>query len=247
MEHTVSLYSKVFLDSNDPNDWSNVAIDRSLWEDIHRIQTPLFYGDGGTLPAPTNHRYFLRFITDNENENEINCVIAIGNPVMGNVTDEKKVYMPQWLLDRHNFQGEGESYHVEILTEEAFPEATKIVLRVVDSAFYNSDIKKELELALTRLGVIEKGQLLHVPIDSLDNFAVDIYVSELEPATIVLCQGEEVVVEFEEPVDAIVERPLTPVPEEVETILPVNTGNVLGSDPSSIPEWRRGIPPPPRR
>jgi hypothetical protein len=238
MEHTVSLYSKVFLDSNDIHDWSNVAIDRSLWEDIHRIH----------INATTVHRYFLRFISDNENK--IKCIVAIGNPVMGNVTDEKKVYMPQWLLDRHNFQGEGESYHVEILTEEAFPEATKIVLRVVDSAFYNSDIKKELELALTRLGVIEKGQLIHVPIDSLDNFDVDIYVSELEPATIVLCQGEEVVVEFEEPVDAIVERPLTPVPEEVETILPVNTentGNVLGSDPSSIPEWRRGIPPPPRR
>ena len=234
----MSLYSKVFLDSNDPNDWSNVAIDRSLWEDIHRIH----------INATTVHRYFLRFISDNENETK--CIVAIGNPVMGNVTDEKKVYMPQWLLDRHNFQGEGESYHVEILTEEAFPEATKIVLRVIDSAFYNSDIKKELELALTRLGVIEKGQLIHVPINSLDNFDVDIYVSELEPATIVLCQGEEVVVEFEEPVDAIVERPLTPVPEEVETILPVNTentGNVLGSDPSSIPEWRRGIPPPPRR
>jgi hypothetical protein len=235
MEHTVSLYSKVFLDSNDPNDWSNVAIDRSLWEDIHRIH----------VNATTTHRYFLRFISDDENETK--CIVAIGNPVMGNVTDEKKIYMPQWLLDRHNFQGEGESYDVEILTEEAFPEATKIVLRVVDSAFYNSDIKKELELALTRLGVIEKGQVIHVPIDSLDNFAVDIYVSELEPATIVLCQGEEVIVEFEEPVDAIVERPLTPVPEEVETILPVNTGNVLGSDPSSIPEWRRGIPPPPRR
>jgi len=230
MEHTVSLYSKVFLDSNDINDWSNVAIDRSLWEDIHRTH----------VNATTTHRYFLRFISDK-------CIVAIGNPVMGNVTDEKKVYMPQWLLDRHNFQGEGESYDVEILTEEAFPEATKIVLRVVDSAFYNSDIKKELELALTRLGVIEKGQLIHVPIDSLDNFAVDIYVSELEPATIVLCQGEEVVVEFEEPVDAIVERAPTPVPEEVEIILPVNTGNVLGSDPSSIPEWRRGIPPPPRR
>jgi len=226
----VSLYSKVFLDSNDIHDWSNVAIDRSLWEDIHRIH----------VNATTVHRYFLRFISDK-------CIVAIGNPVMGNVTDEKKVYMPQWLLDRHNFQGEGESYDVEILTEEAFPEATKIVLRVVDSAFYNSDIKKELELALTRLGVIEKGQLIHVPIDSLDNFAVDIYVSELEPANIVLCQGEEVVVEFEEPVDAIVERAPTPVPEEVETILPVNTGNVLGSDPSSIPEWRRGIPPPPRR
>ena len=232
----MSLYSKVFLDSNDIHYWSNVAIDRSLWEDIHRIH----------INATTVHRYFLRFISDIE----IKCIVAIGNPVMGNVTDEKKVYMPQWLLDRHNFQGEGESYHVEILTEEAFPEATKIVLRVVDSAFYNSDIKKELELALTRLGVIEKGQLIHVPIDSLDNFDVDIYVSELEPATIVLCQGEEVVVEFEEPVDAIVDRPLTPVPEEVETILPVNTentGNVLGSDPSSIPEWRRGIPPPPRR
>ena len=150
------------------------------------------------------------------------------------------------------------------MTEEAFPQATKIVLRVVDSAFYNSDIKRELEIALTRIGVIKKGQLLHIPIEALGDFIVDIYVSELEPANIVLCEGEEVAVEFEEPVDAFeskeeeretspfaVEtaaglRPPTPVPEEMYAILPTS-GNVLGSDPSAIPEWRKGLPAPRQR
>ena len=161
---------------------------------------------------------------------------------------------------------------IEILTEEAFPQATKIILRVVDSAFYNSDVKKELEVALTRLGIIKKNQLLHIPIEALDNFTVDIYVSELEPANIVLCEGEEVVVEFEEPVDAFeskeeekeeeketspfaVEtamglRPPTPIPSEFESLLPtppIMTGNILGSDPSAIPEWRRGLAAPPQR
>lgn len=259
MEHTVALYSKIFLDSYDPNDWSNVAVDRSLWEEIHRIQTPLFYRAGGALPPADTHRYFMQI-------GSMECIVAIGNPIMADNGDDKKVYMPQWLLEQHGFQGEGESYQIQILTEEAFPQATKIVLRVVDSAFYNSDVKKELEIALTRIGVIKKGQLLHIPIEALDNFVVDIYVSELEPANLVLCEGEEVAVEFEEPVDAFeskeqeeekqtspfaVEtaaglRPPTPVPEEVETILPVG-GNVLGSDPSAIPEWRRGLAAPPQR
>ena len=260
MEHTVAVYSKIFLDSYDPNDWSNVAVDRSLWEEIHRIQTPLFYGAGGTLPVTPTHRYFMQI-------GSMECIVAIGNPIMTDSGDDKKVYMPQWLLEQHGFQGEGEVSEVKILTEEAFPQATKIVLRVVDSAFYNSDVKKELEIALTRIGVIKKGQLLHIPIEALDNFVVDIYVSELEPANLVLCEGEEVVVEFEEPVDAFdskeqeeekqtspfaVEtvaglRTPTPVPEEMVPILPVATGNVLGSDPSAIPEWRRGLAAPPQR
>jgi hypothetical protein len=266
MEHTVAVYSKVFLESYDPNDWSNVTVDRSLWEEIHRIQTPLFYGAGGRLPDAASHRYFMRFNDD--------CIVAIGNPAMV-ATGEKKVYMPHWLLDQSGLQGEGESVKIEILTEEAFPQATKIILRVVDSAFYNSDVKKELEVALTRLGIIKKNQLLHIPIEALDNFTVDIYVSELEPANIVLCEGEEVVVEFEEPVDAFeskekeekeeekeketspfaVEtamglRPPTPIPSEFESLLPpppVLTGNVLGSDPSAVPEWRRGLAAPPQR
>lgn len=267
MEHTVALYSKVFLDSYDSNDWSNVAVDRSLWEEIHRIQTPLFYGAGGALPNAPTHRYFMQIGSVEEG-----CFVAIGNPVMNSNAEDKKIYMSQWMLEQHGFQGEGESHEVKILTEEAFPNATKIVLRVVDSAFYNSDVKKELELALTRLGIVKKNQLLHIPIEALDNFVVDIYVSELEPANIVLCEGDEVVVEFEEPVDAFeskeeekeeeketspfaVEtavglRPPTPVPSEFESLLPtppIMTGNVLGSDPSAIPEWRRGLAAPPQR
>ena len=269
MEHTVTVYSKIFLDSYDPNDWSNATVDRSLWEDIHRLQTPLFYGAGGTLPADSTHRYFMQIGSMEEG-----FVVAIGNPVMNSNTGDKAVYLPQWMIERHGLLGEGEVREIQILTEEAFPQATKIVLRVVDSAFYNSDVKKELEEALTRIGVIKKGQLLHVPIQALGDFIVDIYVSELEPANIVLCEGEEVAVEFEEPVDAFESRNAetnanspysvhtleairtpTPVPDEmVPMILPVpvalpfptSTGNVLGSDPSAIPEWRRGLAPPRR-
>lgn len=259
MEHTVALYSIIFLDSYDPNDWSHISVDRSLWEEIHRIQAPLFYGEGGTLPPAPSHRYFMQIGSMEEG-----CIVAVGNPIMGDETEEKKIYVPQWIVEQYGLRGEGETCDVKILTEEAFPQATKIVLRVVDSAFYNSDIKRELEIALTRIGVIKKGQLLHIPIEALGDFIVDIYVSELEPANIVLCEGEEVAVEFEEPVDAFeskeeeretspfaVEtaaglRPPTPVPEEMYAILPTS-GNVLGSDPSAIPEWRKGLPAPRQR
>ena len=249
------LYSKLFLESTDANDWANVSVDRSLWEEIHRIRAPFVDGE-----KPT-HRYFLQIGSD--------CIVAIGNPVFGNESKEKKIYMPQWILNQYGLQGEGETHTIEIISEEGFPQATKIVLRVIDSAFYDSDIKKELEQALTRLGVIKKEELLHIPIEGLDEFTVDIYVSELEPANIVLCEGDEVVVEFEEPVDAISDstgtetetetspfavdtafgpRNPTPFPEEIEetTIPPVPCGNILGSNPNAIPEWRRGLAPPPR-
>jgi hypothetical protein len=46
---------------------------------------------------------------------------------------------------------------------------------------------------------------------------------------------------------AVGPRPHTPIPDEIEQFItpvtrPIGTGHVLGSDPSAIPEWRRGIP-----
>ena len=91
-------------------------------------------------------------------------------------------------------------------------------------------------------------------------------MSETEPANIVLCDGEEVIVEFEEPVDHAmplqdplpVERPGTPMPPVVEPFIPIATerspwtaagaGNVLGTSSivANIPAWRLAVPHRPR-
>ena len=155
-----------------------------------------------------------------------------------------------------NLNACGEKVHVEVMNTDAFPEATKIVLKVVDSAFYRADVKEQLESALTRIGIVRKHTTLEIPLDELDGFPVEVFVVSTEPADLVLCEGDEVAIEFEEPVDhyspppSPIPRPPTPIPPETEffensfqTQFP-GKGQVLGSDPTiTIPEWRRGLRP----
>jgi hypothetical protein len=126
-----------------------------------------------------------------------------------------RLILPQWALDVLSTAGMGELGVVTWLTEEAFPSATRIVLRPHDSAFYHSDAKEELEIALTRIGVLQKGQTILVSIQSLGNYPISFDVVDCEPANIVLADGEEVVMEFEAALDVVpepVERPATPLP-----------------------------------
>lgn len=176
--------------------------------------------------------------------------------------------MPLWMIDAAQFGGEGEETTLDILDEEYFPEATKIVFRVVDSAIYNADIKEELEKALSSIGVVREHTTLQIPVEALGGYKVEVFVSKTEPANLVLCDGEEVAVEFEEPVDQISPPPRvdTPPPSPVSFTTVSNAasegfqafqgeGRTLGdslvgpSHPTTanIPEWRRGLLPPPRR
>jgi hypothetical protein len=110
----------------------------------------------------------------------------------------------------------GDLAQITWLSDDAFPPATRIVLRPHDSAFYHSDAKEELELALTRLGVLQKGQTIMVCIQALGDFPMSFDVVDCEPAHIVLADGEEVAMEFEAALDLPPEpvaRPDTPVPE----------------------------------
>jgi hypothetical protein len=129
-------------------------------------------------------------------------------------SDTPRLILPQRALDSLFATGMGDSATVTWLTQDAFPEATRIVLRPYDSTFYSSDIKAELEVALTRIGVLQKGYSIKVVIQSLGDYPIEFDVVDLEPATVVLAQGEEVEIEFETAVDAQdVPRPDTPIPK----------------------------------
>ena len=177
--------------------------------------------------------------------------------------------MPIWMLDAAGFEGSGEVLKCSLLTNDAFPEATKITLRVVDSAFYNSDVKAELEAALTNLGILRRHTTIQIPVKRLGDFPVELFVSELEPADCVLCDGDEIAVEFEEPVDhyeppsTSYQRPPTPIPAEPpilsDTMIPTpppaqtrgfvpfqGQGNLVGNSTANVPEWRRQLGPPKR-
>jgi hypothetical protein len=112
------------------------------------------------------------------------------------------MFLPPWILEALGVDGSGEEVEVEWMSQEAFPEATKILLRPHDSAFYHADAKEELEAALTRLGVVKNGMTIQIPLQKLGGYEVPFDVVSCEPANVVLAEGDEVAIEFEEAVDA---------------------------------------------
>lgn len=202
----------------------------------------------------------------------------MGHPIRISHDEERKeesiydIFLPLWMIDAAQLNGDGEESTVEVVDEEYFPEATRIVFRVIDSAIYNADVKEELEKALSSIGVIREHSTLQIPVEALGGYKVEVFVSKTEPANVVLCDGEEVAVDFEEPVDQIeaptVEppRPLTPIPPPLAMFSPEGmipemgfqpvapqqqgfqafsgNGHSLGGSNLEAPEWRRGLPPP---
>jgi hypothetical protein len=91
-----------------------------------------------------------------------------------------------------------------------------------------------------------------------EDFIEDLFIANTEPADVVLCDGEEVALEFEEPVDHFEpateqKRPSTPISsfEDLPMVgswINAGSGNVLGSSTiiSDIPAWRLAVPHRPR-
>jgi len=166
---------------------------------------------------PEAKRIFGRCVVG---EKEIIC--ALGSPMRGLqdfTNDIQPLVIPMWFHSHLDIQEGSESYAVEWMAEESFPEATKIVLRPHDSAFYHADAKEELESALTRFGVLQKGITIPVTLACLGGFQVMFDIVALEPANVVLMEGEEVEIEFEEALDAFPPRPPTPFAPEPPMIV----------------------------
>jgi hypothetical protein len=197
---TVELWSSIFLSDEDSALVSTCSLEKSVWS------------------ALMNRREDSRRLFAKVEFEEKVIYIALGSYTECASSDSgiTRLILPRWALDVLSSPGMGDLGVVTWLTEEAFPSATRIVLRPHDSAFYHSDAKEELEVALTRIGVLQKGQTILVPIQSLGDYPISFDVVELEPANIVLADGEEVVMEFEAALDQPpdpVERPDTPIPE----------------------------------
>jgi len=254
MTHPIRIWSNAFAPSPDLNVFS-IQVPKEIWSEAMRTEG--------------SRRKFLRI----EHPQCLDDWVApLGDPYTVNGDNDdpiQNIYLPLWMIDAGHFSGEGDESTMEIMGEDSFPEATRIVFRVLDSAFYNADVKEELERALSLMGVIRQHTTLQIPVQALGGYPVEVFVSKTEPANLVLCDGEEVAVEFEEPVDQI--RPPTPIPQLPplftealdEGMLPPpppvappvaqgfqafqGQGRSLGGSNADIPEWRRGLPPPPRR
>ncbi len=240
MSKTVHLFSEIYSPVKLCNAFS-AGVTESLWKEM--------------MENENAGRCFLRIESNGKD-----WICPIGQPISEQNLDDA-VFLPSWMTNCAGFQGTGEAVTICELDKEAFPEATKLTLRVIDSAFYNAQVKEELEHALSNLGVVKKHSLFQIPIQGLGGYEIEVFVANTEPADIVLCEGDEVVVEFEEPVDQIQPppRPPTPVPPQPQpfpdTILQEfqqqtsgfvafrGEGHTLGGSNANIPEWRKNLPP----
>ena len=240
----MELWSTLFLEEG-AADWATCTVDLTTWQRIMREN------EGAK-------RLFAKI----ELPSGFSVYVALGAPCASAPNGQNRLYVPSWMLEAWGSEGAGEVVTVDWFWEEAFPEATRIVLRPHDSAFYHADAKEELEVALTRLGVLSQGDTLRIPLARLGGYEVNFDVVTTEPANLVLAHGEEVAIEFEEALDAAaaeVEAPRprspTPIPTQEEVLEgpmlppavaePTPAGHVLGGGPAGprfMPDGRRWNP-----
>jgi hypothetical protein len=158
-----------------------------------------------------------------------NAFCAVGSPIPRQSESEPRIFVPQSMLERLGVEGMGEVAEVTWRSEEAFPEATRIVLKPRDETFFSTNIKEELERALTRIGVLRVGDLIRFPLEALNGYEVEFDVRLTEPASIVLMQGDEVAIEFEQELPMRVPEPEPEVFED-GPVVPVTSvlGRALG-------------------
>lgn len=182
----MELWSSAFLPDDAP-DWATCALEVGQWRRI-------------TCEHEDASRLIARIQLVGSEEP---FYVALGSPVQPvHESAIPKMYLPSWIIERLGASGAGDVAEVDWLPQDAFPEATRILLRPHDSAFYHADAKEELERGLTRLGVLVAGTTVEIPLDALGGYRVTFDVVMTEPANVVLAHGEEVAIEFEEAWDA---------------------------------------------
>lgn len=198
MEETIELWSPAF--AQEEVDSMTCTLEKSAWRSLMNAH------EG-------SRRLFAKIDCGGKT---LYSAVGSFTESMEGESERKRIILPYWALDVLSTTGMGDLAQVSWVSEDAFPPATRIVLRPHDSAFYHSDAKEELESALTRIGVLQQGQTFMVCIQALGDFPMSFDVLELEPANVVLADGEEVAMEFEASLDVPPEpvaRPDTPIPE----------------------------------
>ena len=218
----MEIWSSIFLEEHD---WATCSLPVQSWRRI-------------TEENPATR--LIAEITHDEKK----IYVALGTPTNEGVGTDN-IYIPSWLVDHLGIDGCGQHVDIRWINQEYFPEASRIVLRPHDSAFYHADAKEELERALTRLGVIREGDTVVIPLTCLGDYEIAFDIIKTEPANLVLAQGDEVVIEFEEALDAIPEPTPLSVEEEIQPPEP-SRGHILGGRERLMPNgeqwnpWKHG-------
>ena len=116
--------------------------------------------------------------------------VAVGDPVEG-PTDN--MYLPAWIIGACGLEGVGEMVDVRFERCESFLKAEKLVFQVVGEA-HDMDFVELLEEPLSQLGVIQKGQIIPVPVLE----GVYLILTTCEPDGQVFLDGAEISLEIED-------------------------------------------------
>lgn len=131
-------------------------------------------------------------------------ICALGPPIRTDLTShEKQIFIPTWMLEQINSDGSGEMLEVDWMPSEVFDHTEHIILQPFDSAYQNGDIQEQLSIELTKLAILQKNTRIVIKMPELDNYEVTFQVKELKPASVVLCHGDDVTIEFERSLDMI--------------------------------------------
>ena len=198
-----SIWSTSYLEY-DLNPY-NCYVNETLWRKINNEQI--------------SNRMFAKI-----NKGNKFWICAIGAPINTDFPedyDAPNIFVPRWMIEQINCEGCGEQVEVDWMPCEAFDESTKVVLKHLEGEEVEN-IQELLSNELTKLAILQKGSIIEVA-------DLRYIVVNLEPASIVLCQGDDVELEFE------ISRPPTPMPEIEELLLPSappaeepSSGRVLG-------------------
>lgn len=216
-----AIWSKDFLEDN--TGLTTCSLDETEWQRIHTENSEA--------------KRIFAAVTVGEQTH----YIALGCPVRNSGIESEltALFVPPWLCTWLAVEGDGSACTVEWLTEESFPEATRIKLRPHDSVFFDANIKDELDYSLTQYGVLKRGTTIPVAIESLGGLIVYMDVVETEPADCILMEGDEVAIEFDKALDeAVAEATEEPAPVPLQEsfdalvpaapIVPEPVGHTLG-------------------
>lgn len=145
-------------------------------------------------------KMFVRII-----KNDKYWICALNSPIQD--VPNNSIYVPLWMLSQIDSSGDGEELQVEFMPTEAFDHSEKIVLKAL-SEIEVYDIQELLSNEFTKLAILQKDTIIQCQ----DLF---FYVMRLEPASVVLCEGDEVTLEFYESPRIV---PMPSAPEALEAL-----------------------------
>lgn len=143
--------------------------------------------------------------------NNKSWTVTLGQPVQFENQKNKNVFIPHWMLEQIYLEGSGETVEIQWMPCDVFDNSEHIQLKLLDGNYTNDDIEEKLSIELTKLGVLQKDTVIEI---NIDETLLKYRVENLIPASVVLCEGDSVSLEF---IEDVVIPPSAP---QVESAVP---------------------------